>query len=362
MAGGVGEQHCFVAYSHAWQRVGEAAHGRKWEWPWREALEVRASLLVHAFWHEMGVDLTVASLKLCWEPTPRALYWQRESSPTAHIITYLDEVAVCIPSLDMWDQLVWLTVVAIPHALTEAELYGYCWGQAVDLSPMLLAAQFQVMEEGRAYLCTARALVIEGNVLAYNPTMNEVEWVPVHILANDLSWAEERSAVALVNYVPCIPAEAAQITRLGASQIVSCPSKDSTLEEEEVQHPDLLTTNMDPKQEDESEARQTDLEEEVEPNRWKHPWDWKAIMEGAKGLAYDDLWSDSDAMVMGADGPQGPALSLHDEAANHPPHTPRLVAPHIPGSPMDHMLLLEAAIASGDAVEANVDEAELDNI
>ena len=202
---------------------------------------------MHAFWPKTGADLTVASLKLCWEPTPRALYQQRESGPTAHIIPYLDEVAVHVPSLDAWDQLVWPTAAAIPHALTEAELYGYCHGQAVDLGPMLLVVQLWVMEEGGAYLCTAKALVFEGSVLAYNPAMNEAEWVPVHGLANDLSWAEERSAVVLAKYVQCIPAEVAQITRLRASWIVSCPHEDSTSEEEEAQHPDLLTMDMDPK-------------------------------------------------------------------------------------------------------------------
>ena len=85
-------------------------------------------------------------------------------------------------------------------------------------------------------------------------------------------------------------------------------------------------------------------------------------MEGSEGLAYDDPQSDSNAMVMGADSPQGPTLSLHDEAANPSPHTPRLVAPHMPGLPMDHMLPLEVAITGGDAVEVHVDEAELDNL
>ena len=33
---------------------------------------------------------------------------------------------------------------------------------------------------------------------------------------SDLSWAEERSAVALANYVPHAPVEAAQIAGLGA--------------------------------------------------------------------------------------------------------------------------------------------------
>ena len=148
MAGCMGEPHWFVPYSHTLQWVGEVACRRKWEWSRREALEVRAFPLMHAFLHEMGMDLMVASIK----PAPRTLYCQRERGPTAHIITYLDELAVHVPSLDAWDQLVWPTVVAIQHALTEAELYGYCQGQAVDPSPVMLVAQFRVTEEGGAYL------------------------------------------------------------------------------------------------------------------------------------------------------------------------------------------------------------------
>ena len=104
--------------------------------------------------------------------------------------------------------------------------------------------------------------------------MNKAEWVPVHSLANDLTWAEERSAVALVNYVPCIPAEVTWITRLGACRIVSCPNDSSTSEEEEAQHPKPQTMDTEPKWEEESEdgAGQTDPEEEAEPNRWQHQW------------------------------------------------------------------------------------------
>ena len=259
--GGMGEPHWFVAYSHTLQWVGKAAHGRKWEWLRREALEIEASLLVHAFWCKTDMDLMMASVKLCWEPTPRALYHQRDNGPTAHVISYLNELAVCIPTLEAWDQMVWLTTVAIPHALTEAESYGYCQGQAVDLSPVMPAAQFQVMEEGGAYLCTVRALVFEGSILAYNPALNEAEWVPACGLANDLSWAEERSAVALANYVPCAPAEVAQIARLMAGRIVSCPGNHSSTsaEEEEAWHSDTLSTNpptdTDPEAGDESEDR-----------------------------------------------------------------------------------------------------------
>ena len=88
----------------------------------------------------------------------------------------------------------------------------------------------------------------------------------------------------------------------------------------------------------------------------------EAIMEEAEALAYDDLWSDSNIMVRGADGPQRPALSLHDEPTNCPPHTPRCAAPHMPGSPMDHMPPLEASITGRDAIEVHVDEAELDKL
>ena len=180
----------------------------------------------------------MASVKLCWEPTPRALYHQRDNGPTTHVISYLDELVVCIPTLEAWDQMVWPT--------TEAELYGYYQGQAVDLIPVMLVVQFQVMEEGGAYLCTLRALMFKGSILAYNPTLNEAEWVSAHGLANDLSLAEGRSAVALANYVPHAPVEVAQIARLGAGRIISCPGNNSTTsaEEEEAWYSDALSTNL----------------------------------------------------------------------------------------------------------------------
>ena len=350
---------------------GQGGHRRKCEGPRRDALEIKALPLVRAFWHKTGMDLTIDSIKLCWEPTPRALYHQRDNGPTTHIISYLDELAVHVPTLEAWDQMVWPTMTAIPPALTEAELYGYTWGQAVDLGPVMLVAQFWVTEEGGAYLCTARALVFEGSILVYNPAMNEAEWVPVHGLANDLSWAEERSTVTLVNYVPHAPAEAAQIPRLRACRIVSCPSNDSSTstEEAEVWHSDTQSTNpptdTDPEAGDESEdgvGGQTNPGDAAERDWWWHPQNWEAIMEEAEGLAYDDPRSDSDATVMGVDSLQGPGLSLHDEVANSPPNTLRSLAPCMPGFPMEHMPPLEATVAGGNAVEVHVDEEELNNL
>ena len=110
-----------------------------------------------------------------------------------------------------------------PRALTEAELYGYCHDQAVDLGPVMPAAQLRVTDKAGTYLCAAWALVFEGSVLAYNPTRDEAEWVPMHGLTNNLTWAEERSAVALANYncpyVPC---------GWSSSQLGSRPSSSSS--------------------------------------------------------------------------------------------------------------------------------------
>ena len=71
--------------------------------------------------------------------------------------------------------------------------------------------------------------------------------MPVCGLANDLSWAEERSPMALANYVPRASAEVAWITRLGAGRVVSCPSNDSStsVEGEESRHSDAPSTDTD---------------------------------------------------------------------------------------------------------------------
>ena len=182
--------------------------------------------------------------------------------------------------------MVWLTMAAIPHALTKAKLFGYCWGQVVDLNPMMPAAQFWVTEGG-TYLCTTRALVFEGSILIYNPALNEVEWLPVHGLANDISWAEERSAMALANYVLHTSAEAAQIARLRAGRVVSCPGNDSSTTEErgELQH--LDAPSMDEEEVDDEGKEGADrqmspgdkAETDMCTNQCRCPQNWEAVME-----------------------------------------------------------------------------------
>ena len=93
--------------------------------------------------------------------------------------------------------------------------------------------------------------MFEGSILAYNPTINEAEWIPARGLANDLSWGEERSMVALANYILCAQKEGRRIARLRASRVVSSPDDDTSTtsmeEEEESQFSDVpsMSPQMD---------------------------------------------------------------------------------------------------------------------
>ena len=245
---GVNDPLWFVAYSCALQWVGEAMHGWRWEWPVGKMPEVGVSPLVHAFWEETGVELATSCMKLC---SLRGVFIRRERGPVAHVITFVDNVAMHVPSLDAWDQFVWLLATAMPRAATEVEQYGYCHGQAIDLRPIMMATQFRVTDEVGTYLCVAWALVFEGSILAYNPTRDEVEWVPACSIINDLSWVEEKSTMALVNYVPRVSQEAACIARLGACCLVSWPYDFSLQEKED-------------EQEEEDESEEEEEHEEVE--------------------------------------------------------------------------------------------------
>ena len=115
-------------------------------------------------------------------------------------------------------------------------------------------------------------------------------------------------------------------------------------EEEDAWDPKPLTTDTKEQgEESEDGARQTDLEEGVEPDRRRCSWDWEAVMEGSQGLAYDDPRSDSDAMMMGADCLLGTASS---------PPTRSPATPHMLRSPMDQLLPMET-------VEVHVNESRV---
>ena len=194
------------------------------------------------------------------ETSPMGVFRRKERGAVSHVITFVDDVAMHIPTLDTWDQFVWPLEVAVPRATTEVEQYGYRQGHTIDLGPVMPVTQFKVMDEAEAYLCAARALVFEGSILAYNPARDEAEWVPTCGIMNDLSWVEEKSAVVLVNYVPRISQEAARIAGLGTHRLVSWPD-DSSLEEED----DGQAGEEEDEQDEEEDPMDAEEQGEVSP-------------------------------------------------------------------------------------------------
>ena len=94
--------------------------------------------------------------------SPKECIKKEGEGPVAYAITFVDELAMHMPSFDAWDQFVWPPVVAMPWAATEVEQYGYHCDQAVDLRPIMLVTQFRVTDEVGTYLCVAWALVLKG--------------------------------------------------------------------------------------------------------------------------------------------------------------------------------------------------------
>ena len=201
--------------------------------------EIAVSPIVRVFWEEIGIEPATSCTRLCWELVPRALFRRRERGTVLHAITFLDDMAVCIPMLDAWDQFVWPPSVAAPLTATQVEQYGYCHGNAVDLGAVMLAAEFRVTDEEGTHLCKARALIFEGSILAYDLTMDEAEWVPTHGVTNNLSLVEERMVVTLVNFVPHSPHEADHIMELRTCHLLawtdnpSLEGEDEQMQEEE---------------------------------------------------------------------------------------------------------------------------------
>ena len=315
----------FEVYSCALQRVGEAMSGWQWRWPKGKAQEIVVSPLVRAFWEEMGVEPAASCTRLCWELQPRVVFRRRKRGNVSHVITFLDDMAVHTPTLDAWDKFVWPPIAAIPHSTTQAKQYGYRHGNAIDLGTVMPAEEFRVTNVEGAYLCAVRGLIFKGSILVYDPTRDEVEWVPTCGVANNLSWAEERMAVVLANFVPRAGQEADRITELGAHRLAWTDDSSSEEEGEEMQEED--DTCKETQEEDDMHEEMQEADECIAPphledneygevegqgdpdpgnemqswgeaklerewRRWSR--EWASIMDDEQPLTFDDLQSNSD--------------------------------------------------------------------
>ena len=93
----------FEVYSCTLQGVREAMCSQHWQWPKGKVLEVGVFPLVRVFWEETGIELTASCTRLCWELLPRGVFRSRERGAISHVITFLDDMAVRVSTLDTWD-------------------------------------------------------------------------------------------------------------------------------------------------------------------------------------------------------------------------------------------------------------------
>ena len=89
--------------------------------------------------------------------------------------------------------------------------------------------------------------------------------VPTHSIANDLSWVEERSAVALANFMPHVPQEAARIARLRVRCLMSWPNDSSSKEEEDGQVEEEEDGQVEEEEDGQAEEEEDEQEDEEDP-------------------------------------------------------------------------------------------------
>ena len=111
--------------------------------------------------------------------------------------------------------------------------------------------------------------------------LNKAEWIPMRGLANDLSWGEKRSMVALANYTLCAQKEGKRIARLRVRRVVSSPGNyTSTMSMEEEEESQFLDTpSTSPQTDTDHEA---DEESEGAKGSEGDVSGWKSAEEGVK--------------------------------------------------------------------------------
>ena len=115
-----------------------------------------------------------------------------------------------MPTRKAWDELVFAPPPAEPSAPHHGGHIGYIMGHTVDLGSCLRPLRFRITSPNGEFICVARGLLFKGSMLAYDPTANGAEWVPMKGTASDLSPAEDASAWELSNITIQDPLEDAR--------------------------------------------------------------------------------------------------------------------------------------------------------
>ena len=221
----------------------------------------KVSLLVEVFIGMTGVQVVKDCAVSCWNDPREDVPHQRDKGAHANIISYLDELATCQPLLKAWDELIWPPPSAVPHLPCQNEHVGYIQRHVVELGLTMPPSWFRMSDPGREFICLARGLIFEGNALACDPITNGVEWIPVHGTANDLSQAEEISALVLCNMVPHIPDKGAErLDRFG--ECMDENERDGVKEASSAEAPHEEEVEEQTMDEDDREEEDEDMDDE----------------------------------------------------------------------------------------------------
>ena len=204
-----------LAYTHALQHMGEAMEGRTWH-PIGMHFTLQVSPLVDAFIKEMGAELTELRIASCWSQLAVEIPLQKQDGPFADVIAYLDDLARCMLTWKAWDELVFPAPLTEPSVPCKSNHLGYILVCTVDLGGALPLLRFHMTEPSGKLVGVAHGLLFEGNILAYDPASNGMEWVPVRGTVNNLSPMEDSSAQELSNItLPDSPKDIPQMDRFG---------------------------------------------------------------------------------------------------------------------------------------------------
>ena len=135
-----------LAYAHALQCIGEVADGRTWR-PNGKQFTPQIFQLVDTLIDETQAELVEAEVALCWNEPPWEVPCQRDEGAFAEMISHLDQLAKCLPTRQVWDELVFLPPLAKPHTPCWSGHLGYIMGHMVNLGQMLPSLQFHVSKQ-----------------------------------------------------------------------------------------------------------------------------------------------------------------------------------------------------------------------
>ena len=118
----------------------------------------------------------------------------------ATIVKCLDEVVSCQLSLTAWD------MFTFPEEDEEhwlEDCLSYFPGKVVNISTRMPGIQLFIQDTKGQYNGNACVLLYEGQMLAYDPASNLLEWVPMWGLSSSLKSTELKSAYDLSNILLC---------------------------------------------------------------------------------------------------------------------------------------------------------------